>query len=128
MRASEAFRCFSHAAISPIRRLGSSIRPSRHWPRSTPISIATMLSQLACLGCSGTPGVPESAGLRRARKCFIERAGRVGRQIVLHGPDACGFEIMDIDEFAHALGVVLGCPPLGDLDLAPRPVHVDADE
>jgi hypothetical protein len=87
-----------------------------------------MLSQLAYLGCSGTPGVPESAGLRRARKCFIERAGRVGRQIVLHGPDACGFEIMDIDEFAHALGVVLGCPPLGDLDLAPRPVHVDADE
>jgi hypothetical protein len=35
---------------------------------------------------------------------------------------------MDIDKFAHALSVVFCCPPLGDLDLAPRPMHVDADE
>jgi hypothetical protein len=35
---------------------------------------------------------------------------------------------MDIDEFAHALGVVFGRPSLGNLDLAPGPVHVDADE
>ena len=35
---------------------------------------------------------------------------------------------MDIGEFAHALGVVFCRPPLGDLDLAPGSMHVDADE
>jgi hypothetical protein len=35
---------------------------------------------------------------------------------------------MDIDEFAHALGVVFCRPPLGDLDLAAGSMHVDADE
>ena len=35
---------------------------------------------------------------------------------------------MDLGEFAHALGVVLCRPPLGDLDLTPRPMHVDTDE
>ena len=35
---------------------------------------------------------------------------------------------MDIDEFAHALGVVFCRPPLGNLDLAPGPMHIDADE
>ena len=35
---------------------------------------------------------------------------------------------MDIDEFAHALGVVFGRSPLGDLDLAPRSVRVEDDE
>ena len=35
---------------------------------------------------------------------------------------------MDIDEFAHALGVVFCRPSLGDLDLAPGPMHVNADE
>ena len=52
----------------------------------------------------------------------------MGRQVVLHDPDARGIGIMDIDEFAHALGVVFCRPPLGELDLAPWPVHVDADE
>ena len=50
MRARAAFRCRSQAAISRRSRLGSSILRSRHWPRRTPISISTMLSQLACLG------------------------------------------------------------------------------
>src|SRR5271167_3826632 len=54
--------------------------------------------------------------------------GRVGRQIVLHNPDALGMRIVDIDEFTHALGVVFGGAPLGDLDVAPGPVDVDADE
>jgi hypothetical protein len=35
---------------------------------------------------------------------------------------------MDIDEFAHALGVIFGGAPLGDLDVAPGPLDVDADE
>ena len=59
------------------------------------------------------------------RECLIEGAGRVGRQVVLHDPNARGIGIMDIDEFAHALGVVFGRAPLGDLDLAPGPMHVD---
>ena len=50
MRAHAALRCRCHARISVTRRLGSSILRSRHWPRRTPISISTMLSQLACLG------------------------------------------------------------------------------
>jgi hypothetical protein len=62
------------------------------------------------------------------RECLIEGAGGVGRQVVLHDPDARGIGIMDIDKFAHALGVVLGGAPRGDLDLAPGPMHVDADE
>ncbi len=52
----------------------------------------------------------------------------MGRQGILHDPDARGVGIMDIYEFAHALGVILCRPPLGDLDLAPGPMHVDADE
>jgi Hsp70 protein len=55
------------------------------------------------------------------RECLIEGAGRVDRQVVLHNPDGFGIGIMDIGEFAHALGVVYCRPPLGDLDLAPRP-------
>src|SRR5882757_4832 len=35
---------------------------------------------------------------------------------------------MDIDELAHAVGVIFCRPPLGDLDLAPGPMDVDADE
>jgi hypothetical protein len=62
------------------------------------------------------------------RECLIEGAGRVGRQVVLHNPDVLGIGVMDIGEFAHALGVVFCRPPLSDLDLAPRPMHVDADE
>jgi hypothetical protein len=53
------------------------------------------------------------------RECLIESAGRVGRQVVLHNPDVLGIGIMDIGEFARALGVVFCRPPLGDLDLAP---------
>ncbi|MGY4298975.1 hypothetical protein ACVWXN_007070 [Bradyrhizobium sp. i1.4.4] len=35
---------------------------------------------------------------------------------------------MDIDEFAHALGVVFGRRRWVTLDLAPGPVHIEADE
>src|SRR5947199_358765 len=35
---------------------------------------------------------------------------------------------MDIDQFAHALGVIFCRPPCGDLDVAPGPMHVDADK
>jgi hypothetical protein len=59
---------------------------------------------------------------------YTQGAGRVGRQVVLYDPDARGIWIMDIDKFAHALSVVFRRPPLCDLDLAPRPMHVDTDE
>src|SRR5947208_9265498 len=35
---------------------------------------------------------------------------------------------MEIDEFAHALGIVLRRPPLSYLDLTPGPMHVENDE
>ena len=60
------------------------------------------------------------------RECLIEGAGRMGRQVVLYDPDAGGIGIVDIDEFAHAVGVIFCRPPFGDLDLAPWPVHVNA--
>jgi hypothetical protein len=59
----------------------------------------------------------------RGRKCLIEGAGRGGRQVILHDPDARGIRIMDIDEFAYAPGVVFCRPTLGDLDLAPGPMQ-----
>lgn len=34
---------------------------------------------------------------------------------------------MDVDEFAHALGIVF-CPPFGELDLAPGTMHVEDHE
>jgi hypothetical protein len=42
--------CRARAAILATRSSRSAMRRSRHWPRSTPISISTMLSQLTCLG------------------------------------------------------------------------------
>ncbi len=59
---------------------------------------------------------------------LVEGARRVGRQIVLYHPDAVGVGIMDVDEIAHALGVVFGCLPIGDLDGAPGAVGIEEDE
>ena len=50
IRAPAELRRCSRAAISWVSCSVLSIRRSRHWPRKTPISISTMLSQLACLG------------------------------------------------------------------------------
>src|SRR5256884_7292083 len=50
------------------------------------------------------------------------------RQIVLHEADAVGVGIMDIDEFAHAVGVVHGGAVLGDLDVAPATMRVEGNE
>ena len=60
-------------------------------------------------------------------ECLVEGAYGVDRQVILYHPDASGVGIMDIDEFAHAVGVVYCRPPLGDLDLAPGPIDVDAE-
>jgi hypothetical protein len=50
------------------------------------------------------------------------------RQVVLHDTDAGGPGIIDIDEFAHAISVVHGGAPFGELDLAPSPMRVEGDE
>lgn len=62
------------------------------------------------------------------REGLVKGAGRVDRQIFLHDADALGIGIMDVDELVHALGVTSGVASLGDLDVAPGPVDVDADE
>src|SRR4051794_14335476 len=49
IRAPEPLRWRSQASISETSRSRLPIRRSRHCPRSTPISISTMLSQLACV-------------------------------------------------------------------------------
>ena len=63
---------------------------------------------------------PQDAASFGGREGLVEGAGRMDRQVVLHDADALGIGIMDIDEFAHALGVIFGGAPLGDLDLAPK--------
>ena len=35
---------------------------------------------------------------------------------------------MDIDEFAHAVGVVRGGAALGEFDVAPTPMRIEGDE
>jgi hypothetical protein len=50
IRAPDALREHVHAAISAINVGWSAVRWDRHWLLSTPISISTMFSQLACLG------------------------------------------------------------------------------
>src|SRR5436190_1432 len=62
------------------------------------------------------------------RKGLVEGTGRMDRQVILYDPDALGVGKMDIDEFPHTLGVILGGAPLGDFHIAPRSVDVDADE
>lgn len=54
----------------------------------------------------------------------IQGAGAAGREIA----DDLGIGIMDVNEIAHALGIVLCGSPVGDLDLAPGPMHVEEDE
>ena len=59
------------------------------------------------------------------RESLVERAGRVGGQVVLHHPDAPGIGVVHVDEFAQSLSVVPRRALLGHRYLAPRPVRVD---
>ncbi len=55
-----------------------------------------------------------------SRERLLERAGRMGGQIVEHHANAIGLGIVHVDEFAHALGEV-GCGAvLGDLHICAR--------
>jgi hypothetical protein len=76
----------------------------RALPRGTPISISTMSSQLACLGCSGPQDPASFGGLGG----LVEGVGRADRQIILHDANTLGVGTMYVDERVHALGVIFG--------------------
>src|SRR6185437_637776 len=69
----------------------------------------------------------DATGLGR-RKCLIQRAGGMDRQIVLHDTDAGSVGIMDVDEFAHAVRVVYGGAAVCNLDVAPATMRVEGNE
>jgi hypothetical protein len=52
----------------------------------------------------------------------------MGRQDVEHHANAFGARIMHVGELAHAGGEVFCGPPLGDLHLPPRTVHIQDHE
>ena len=52
----------------------------------------------------------------------------MGREIVHYHADYVGFWEMDIGKVAHAVGEVLGRPPVGDLHVTPGFVCVDKNE
>src|SRR5450432_935681 len=58
----------------------------------------------------------------------VERSGGVGREVVHHHPDDWSVGIIDVDQFAHAVGEVLVGAAVGDLDLAPGLMGVEEDE
>ena len=80
------------------------IRRSRHWPRSTPISISTKLIQLACLGI-------EHAACFASWKSLVGRIGRVGRQVVEDDPDHLGFRIVHVSEVTRPPRSPIAAPP-----------------
>ena len=63
-----------------------------------------------------------------SRECLVERAGRVGRQIVENDTDTPGLGKVNVSKFAHAGGEIDCGPALGDFHLAPRPMDVDEHE
>jgi hypothetical protein len=52
----------------------------------------------------------------------------VDRQIILDDPDDLGIGIMDVDEIAHASGVVFCRSPLDDFDLGQGTMNVEENE
>ena len=63
-----------------------------------------------------------------SRERLVERAGRVGRQIVENDTDTLGLGKVNVSKFAHAGGEIDCGPALGDFHLAPRPMDVDEHE
>src|SRR4051794_37409088 len=126
--ASAALRPRCHAAISRSSRSRSAMRRLKHWPLRTPISISAMFSQLACLGVKWNLEPTQEAMCLLGRKGLVERARRVGREIVQHHPDPLRLRVVDLDELAHASGEVEGRTLLGDRDLAPGAVRVHEHE
>src|SRR5215475_2747508 len=70
----------------------------------------------------------QTASCFGGRECLVEGGGGVGWEIVLHDADVLHVWIVQIDEVAHALGVIFCCSALRHLDLAPGSMHVEDDE
>jgi hypothetical protein len=62
------------------------------------------------------------------REGLVQRAGRVGGQIVEDHTNSICLGKVHIAEFAHANGEVLRGPPVGDLYLAPGSVGIEENE
>ena len=106
----------------------SGIRRSRHWRTITPISISTMLSQLACLGVKWNSRRLRmrraSAGAKRSYSAAAECADRLSRTTRIRS----AVRVVLVDEIAHALGEVEAGSLVGDLGVSPGSVHVDEHE
>jgi hypothetical protein len=81
------------------------MRRSRHWLRSRPISISTMLSWESYLGVVELQVLQDAVRLGR-RESLVERTRRMGRQIAEHDADQLGLGIVNVDEIAHAYSEV----------------------
>src|SRR5258708_27540969 len=106
MRAFAALRCRSQAAISDLSCCWVAMRRSRHWLRSTPISISTMLSQLACLGTKWN-----SSRRSTRRRAFWMGSLGVEVEHVLHPGDVFAIHLRNAPHvLAPRLEVVFGQP------------------
>src|SRR3954453_7732051 len=128
MRALVLFRLFCHAAISFRSLLGSSMRRPRHWRCSTLISHSTILSQLACFGVKWNSRRRRMRRASAGAKASYSAPRLVDRQVILHDTDAGGVGIMNVDELAHAVGVVHGGAAVCNLDVAPAAMRIEGDE
>ena len=70
----------------------------------------------------------EQASRLGCRECGVEGGGGMGRQVVEDDPDTLGLWKVEIDEFAHGDGEVVGGAALGNLDVAPGAMGVESDE
>ncbi len=104
------------------------MRRSRHWPRSTPISISTIFSQLACLGVYMKLQTLKDAVRFGCREGFIQGPGGMGRKIVQHDPDLVGIWIVDIGQIAHAGSKILRGSLICYLHIPPRSVRIEEHE
>ena len=126
--APSALRRRSHAATSATSVALSGIRRSRHWRTITPISISTMLSQLACLGVKWNSRRLEDPARFRRCKRLVQSGCGMRREVVEHHADPFGVGIVLVDEVAHALGEVEARSSVGHLGVSPGSVHVDEHE
>jgi hypothetical protein len=69
----------------------------------------------------------QPAGFSR-RQRSIESGRCVGGEVIEHHADAVGSWEVDIDQFAHAEGEILGGAVICNLDLAPRALGIEEDE
>ena len=71
---------------------------------------------------------PDQAARLGRREGGIEGGGGMGGEIVEDDPDALGVGEVEVDEVAHGEGEVVGGAALGDFDVAPGAMGIEADE